>query len=289
MEQKKTVAIDFDGVINSYTSGWQGETHTDAPVPHCFEAIEALVKNYKVAIYTTRAKTAAGAECVRKYLADNLPAEVMEQITITDGKPIAFVYVDDRAITFDGNWEYALKNIECFNTWIECDEIKHKLVSRRIKNGCVAYLSKEDEQEVEAEYKNPPIPSIPLADRLQVVSVQQARRLQRLGYGWTCKLIYDENNNMDFIHECENYTLWDGCCYAPTTALALKWMRDIKGYYGHIFCSARGLFLPYIGKYPMDRDSKFVNACATYEQAESALLDCMLDRLEKEAQLNNVD
>jgi hypothetical protein len=193
----------------------------------------------------------------------------MEQITITDGKPIAFVYVDDRAITFGGDWAYTLKIIEDFNTWIEYNEIKHKLISRRIKNG-TTYSSVEDEQAVMVEYKNPPIPSIPLTDRLQVVSVQQARRLQRLGFGWTCKLIYDENNNMDSVAECENYTLWDGCCYAPTTALALKWMRDIKGCYGVVFRGINGLFEPVVA---LKYGNHELPSCATYEQAESALLD----------------
>jgi hypothetical protein len=111
--------------------------------------------------------------------------------------------------------------------------------------------------------------------------------LQRLGFGWSCKLIYDEVDNLDAVYECENYTLWDGCYYAPTTALALKWMRDIKGYYGVVLRGINGFFVPVVS---LKSGNHELLSCATYEQAESALLEYMLDRLgEAEVQLNNVD
>jgi hypothetical protein len=44
---------------------------------------------------------------------------MVEGIEITDKKPIAHVYIDDRAITFNGDWKETLKQIEEFQPWME--------------------------------------------------------------------------------------------------------------------------------------------------------------------------
>lgn len=115
---KKTVAIDFDGVINSYKSGWKGPAETDEPVPGAALAINTLVdRGYKVVIYSTRAGSPEGKKAIARYLSDmDVEPRVIE---ITDKKPIADVYIDDRAVTFDGNWPAMLERVESFKPWIE--------------------------------------------------------------------------------------------------------------------------------------------------------------------------
>lgn len=55
---KKTVCMDFDGVIHAYTSGWDkvnGATSIlDGPVEGIKTVIEELRKDYKVVIVSTR-------------------------------------------------------------------------------------------------------------------------------------------------------------------------------------------------------------------------------------------
>jgi len=116
----KTVAIDFDGVINSYT-GWKGPTVTEDPVSNAVESLDTLLgQGYKVVIYSTRAQTAEGLQTIREYLLKHSGSPAMvEGIEITDKKPIAHVYIDDRAITFKGDWEETLKQIEEFKPWME--------------------------------------------------------------------------------------------------------------------------------------------------------------------------
>lgn len=112
---KQTVVFDFDGVIHSYTSGWQGEAVIpDPPVPGIREAIaEMREAGYEVVVVSTRCATMAGMSAVEKWLRDN-------QIFV-DGiymeKPPAVVYIDDRAICFDGHPENLLEKIYGFKPW----------------------------------------------------------------------------------------------------------------------------------------------------------------------------
>jgi hypothetical protein len=118
---EKTIAVDFDGVINSFRSGWKGPTETDEPVLSAAESISTLYqRGYKIIIYSTRASTEEGVKTIREYLRKHTENdEVADNIEITDKKPIAHVYIDDRAISFNGNWEETLKQIEEFKPWTE--------------------------------------------------------------------------------------------------------------------------------------------------------------------------
>jgi hypothetical protein len=117
----KVVAVDFDGVINSYISGWKGPTETDAPVLSAAESLETLYnRGYKVIIFSTRANTQEGIDTVREYLRRHTKNnELADAIEVTDQKPIADMYIDDRAIPFNGDWEETLKRIEEFKPWTE--------------------------------------------------------------------------------------------------------------------------------------------------------------------------
>lgn len=112
---RQTVVFDFDGVIHSYTSGWQGAAVTpDPPVPGIAEAIaEIRAQGYQVVVVSTRCATIAGQAAVLRYLAEN-------GIRVDDvqaEKPPAIVYIDDRAICFDGHPETLLTQIQTFKPW----------------------------------------------------------------------------------------------------------------------------------------------------------------------------
>lgn len=112
---KKTVVFDFDGVIHSYTSGWQGENNIpDPPVDGIGEAIKSIREaGYDVVVVSTRCACYEGKvaiwEWLKKYgiVVDDVCKE----------KPPAICYIDDRAICFDGRPETLLSKIENFVPW----------------------------------------------------------------------------------------------------------------------------------------------------------------------------
>lgn len=112
---KKTVVFDFDGVIHSYISGWQGaDKVSDPPVPGIREAIaEIRAAGYEVIVVSTRCATPEGYGAVRAWLIDH---EIVVDDVKTE-KPPAIVYIDDRAICFDGHPENLLGRIKSFKPW----------------------------------------------------------------------------------------------------------------------------------------------------------------------------
>lgn len=112
---KQTVVFDFDGVIHSYTSGWQGATQIpDPPVPGIKEAIEEIRSaGYEVVVVSTRCAEMHGATAVEAWLR----AYGIEVDGVMATKPPAIVYIDDRAICFDGKTESLLGKIQAFKPW----------------------------------------------------------------------------------------------------------------------------------------------------------------------------
>ena len=112
---KQTVVFDFDGVIHSYTSGWKGPAIIpDPPVPGIKEAIaEIRAAGYEVVVVSTRCATLDGLYAIKEYL----ERHDIEVDNISMEKPPAIVYIDDRAICFDGNPAALLGKIQTFKPW----------------------------------------------------------------------------------------------------------------------------------------------------------------------------
>lgn len=112
--ERYTVAVDFDGVIHSYTSPWiNAHTIPDPPVDGAILWLLTMVDRFDVVIFTTRAKTWRGRRAVRAWLkhhADvgmwyDTPAGAgIERVFVTDQKVPALVYIDDRAWRFEGRF-----------------------------------------------------------------------------------------------------------------------------------------------------------------------------------------
>jgi len=66
----KTISLDFDGVIHSYASGWQGpRTITDPPVPGAIDFLLQLIADgWDVAIFSTRSTQWGGRRAMKRWL-----------------------------------------------------------------------------------------------------------------------------------------------------------------------------------------------------------------------------
>ena len=104
----RTLCVDFDGVLHSYTSGWQGfGVVDDPPVPGAIEWLRALVadERFDVCVYSSRSKDIGGLVAMRLWLVEHglRPGE-LARIAFPSQKPAAFLTIDDRAVCFDGTF-----------------------------------------------------------------------------------------------------------------------------------------------------------------------------------------
>ena len=106
MGEYKTIAVDFDGVIASY-SGWKGVGVFGDPIAGVKDALCKLKSlGYAIVIFTTRGEIGD----IQQYLDghkipyDHINCNPQNSVHMNPGKPIADVYVDDRAICFQGVW-----------------------------------------------------------------------------------------------------------------------------------------------------------------------------------------
>lgn len=112
---KNVVCVDFDGVLNNY-AGWKGETELYTPRNGVREFMGTLRKDYHVVVFTTR-DNALVREWLEKY--DILFDDV------TSTKVGAVCYIDDRAITFNGDFNETLIQLNNFKAHWEQDTRKY--------------------------------------------------------------------------------------------------------------------------------------------------------------------
>lgn len=104
------VCIDFDGVIHSYDKGYGDGSLYGDPIKG---AIDNIVKlhdaGHEIYILTARNKNQHKEveNWIRKYLPDS---HKDISITVSNTKPPAGAYVDDKAIAFR-NWDQAMADI----------------------------------------------------------------------------------------------------------------------------------------------------------------------------------
>lgn len=115
----KTICIDIDGTICTY-SGWRGSDKFGEVLPDAAESILRLHEDgWFVIIFSTRSDKIE----VEKFLRSNniffdaVNENPHQPENALGGKPIADVYLDDRAVTFRGNWEEAYSEVVNFVPW----------------------------------------------------------------------------------------------------------------------------------------------------------------------------
>lgn len=117
---KPILCLDFDGVIHSYTSGWKGaNVIMDSSVPGAFDFIRRAQEHFRVAIFSSRSNQPGGLEAMKNYVALNSELgfkDPIEDIEWPLEKPSAMITIDDRAITFTGEWP-SIDALLAFKPW----------------------------------------------------------------------------------------------------------------------------------------------------------------------------
>ena len=123
MPNKPILCLDFDGVLHSYTSGWKGaDVIPDPPVPGAINFLREAVKNFRVAIFSSRSHQPGGLEAMQNWIIYHTEigfrGAVFDKIEWPMEKPAAFVTLDDRAITFTGQWP-TMEDLLTFKPWFK--------------------------------------------------------------------------------------------------------------------------------------------------------------------------
>jgi len=107
LAERPIVCVDLDGVLNDF-DGWRGADYFHPPRAGAVEFLERLnALGYDVVVFTVR-----WAPHVEVWLRDCGLAHLVARVT--DKKPAAHVYLDDRAVCFRGDFDSAIEQIRQF-------------------------------------------------------------------------------------------------------------------------------------------------------------------------------
>ena len=106
LDKRKTISIDFDGVIHKYSKGFQGVDNAyDSPMEGAIESIEKLYnEGYILKILSSRPK-----EVIYPWLEKYGLSKYIKEVS--NHKFPATVYIDDRGFLFK-NWDQCLTELQ---------------------------------------------------------------------------------------------------------------------------------------------------------------------------------
>ena len=106
---KKTLHIDLDGVLNQY-KGYYTPDNIPPLLDGAKEFLEKISAEYNIKIFTTR-DVILVEEWVKKY-------RINKYISgITNKKEVAWAYIDDRCIKFNGDFNSLKEDLNNFEPW----------------------------------------------------------------------------------------------------------------------------------------------------------------------------
>lgn len=130
MSYKPTLCLDFDGVIHSYERGWQDGLLYGTVTDGFFEFILEARKGFNIVIHTSRLNHIQEEDELRSWLSTHLVywkllnnispdfPPYINDFSFAARKPPANVTIDDRALTFTGNWnDFPLEKLLNFKPW----------------------------------------------------------------------------------------------------------------------------------------------------------------------------
>jgi hypothetical protein len=114
--------VDFDGVIHDYKGGWQGGKIYGNVTDGFFDWVRQVMPLFRIVVYSSRSKDAGMIDAMRDWLGQQA---VLNNTTVPDGiefsheKPPAYLTIDDRALTFNGDWsEFPPSRLLDFRPWM---------------------------------------------------------------------------------------------------------------------------------------------------------------------------
>lgn len=115
--RKPIICIDFDGVIHDYLEGWRDGVIYGELTPGFIDWALKAQQYFRLAIYSSRSGDPARLHDMQTWFW-NKTAHVTLDVEFPTEKPPAFVSIDDRALTFNGDWsDYPVERLTSFKTW----------------------------------------------------------------------------------------------------------------------------------------------------------------------------
>jgi len=106
--KNKIIMIDLDGVLNNYT--YYNKENMTTLKKGAKEFLKTLSNDYTLILFTSR-----NLKSTAKWLIENDIDKYFADIT--NIKRPAYLYIDDRAINFKGNYEKTIEDVNTFKTY----------------------------------------------------------------------------------------------------------------------------------------------------------------------------
>lgn len=106
---KKTILLDLDGVLNNYTGNYN-EDFIPQMKTGAYQFLENISKNYNIKIFTSR-----NLLQVSEWLIENNLRQFINDVT--NVKEPSYLIIDDRCISFNGDYVELKEKIENFKVW----------------------------------------------------------------------------------------------------------------------------------------------------------------------------
>jgi len=108
MQERRLIALDFDGVLTANHTDWQGYTEIpDSPNDGAIIWLKGLLLDarFDVVIHSCRGNKPEGVAAIMAWLhRHGLERSLIDRISFSSNKPHAKVFLDDHAIQFRGVW-----------------------------------------------------------------------------------------------------------------------------------------------------------------------------------------
>lgn len=116
MSHKPILCLDFDGVLHSYSSRWLGVAEIpDPPTEGLAEWLLLTEPHFRLVVFSSRSHQAGGTDAMKAWWTQH---ELPDVVEFWHEKPPALVSIDDRALTFTGNWDdFPPEKLLAFKPW----------------------------------------------------------------------------------------------------------------------------------------------------------------------------
>lgn len=123
--KKPILCLDFDGVVHSYLTPWKGaDVIPDPPVDGAVAFMLEALQHFDVVIFSSRSNQTGGLKAMQRWLYkhsggawyESPAGPGLEDVRFVTEKPPALVTLDDRALTFTGQWP-AVQDLLKFQPW----------------------------------------------------------------------------------------------------------------------------------------------------------------------------